>query len=126
MALFIGPLIVHPGLMHLNGPVARLNLAGRMMAVADHQAMALIVQVMAVALDVLIDFPFDGCLKSPASAVAKNVVDDRHGCQMKLKCVRVHEAYPFCPVWDDGEPFETIHRRYAAFIQPPTIHDFRL
>ena len=96
------------------------------MAVAHDQAMALLVQVMAVALDILIDFPFDGRLKSPAGAVAKNVVDDRHACQMKLKCVTVHEAYPFCPVWDAGEPFDTIHRRYAAFIQPPTIHDFRL
>ena len=61
--------------MHLDRPVARLNLPGRMMPVADHQAMAIIVQMLAVSLDVFLDFPLDRRLQSPAGAVAKNVVD---------------------------------------------------
>src|SRR5277367_224511 len=32
----------------------------------------------------------------------------------------------FCPMWDGGETRTTIHRGYAAFIQLPVIHDFRL
>ena len=97
-----------------------------MVAVADDQAMAIRIHILAMALDIVIDFPLHSRLQRPAGAVAKDVIQNRHYCQMKLKCVTVHEAYPFCPVWDAGEPRITIHRRYAAFIQPPTIHDFRL
>ncbi len=85
VALLIDPLVVHPRLMHLDRPVARLNLPGRMMAVADDQAMAGRIHLLAVAFDILIDFPLDGRLQRPAGAVAKNVIDDRHCCQVHLK-----------------------------------------
>jgi hypothetical protein len=98
----------------------------RVMAVADHQPMALIVHLRFVPLDVFFDLPLDGRLKRPAGTIAEDVVDDRHGCQSKLKCVSFHEAYPFCPAWDVVNRFVTIHRGYAAFIQTPAIHDFRL
>ena len=85
VAVLIDPLVVYPRLMHLDGAVARLNLPGRMMAVADDQAMARLVQALAVAMDVVINFPFDGRLQRPAGAVAQDVIDDRHRCQMHLK-----------------------------------------
>jgi hypothetical protein len=84
------------------------------------------VRLLAVSLDVLFDLPLDRRLQSPAGPVAQNVINGRHRCQVKLKCVTVHEAYPFSPAWDAGEPLITIHRGYAAFIQLPAIHDFRL
>jgi hypothetical protein len=73
-----------------------------------------------------LDLPLDGRLKRPTGTIAEDVIDDRHGCQSQLKYVSFHEAYPFCPMWDMVNRFVTIHRRYAAFIQTPAIHDFRL
>src|SRR5438067_935333 len=100
VALFIHPLVIHPRLPHLDRTVARENLPRRMMTVADHQMMAMLIQMPAVSLDVLLDLPLDRRLQSPAGAITQNVVKGRHRCQVKLKCVTVHEAYPFCPAWD--------------------------
>jgi hypothetical protein len=85
LALLIDPLVVHPRLMNLDRPVARLNLPGRMMAVADHQAMAGRIHLLAVALDIVVNFPLDGRLQCPAGAVAQDVIDDRHRCKVHLK-----------------------------------------
>jgi hypothetical protein len=106
--------------------VAGLNLPGRMMAVANQQAMAILIAMMAVSLDVFFDLPLDRRLQSPAGTISQNVINRWLRCQMKLKCVTVHKAYPFSPAWDAGEQLITIHRRYAAFIQLPVIHDFQL
>src|SRR5271170_612063 len=97
VALFIDPLVIHSRLLNLDRPVAGLDLPGRMMAVAHHQAMAVLVEMIAAALNILLDFPLDGRLQCPAGAVAQNVVDGWHACQMKLKCVTVHEAYLSVP-----------------------------
>src|SRR5450755_3470993 len=102
VAVFIHALVIHPRLVHLDWPVARLNPPRRMMAIAHHQAMALLIKMPALALDVLLHFPLDGRLQCPAGTVAKDLIDRRHACQMKLKCVTVHKAYPFCPAWDAG------------------------
>ena len=104
-----------------------------MMPVTHHQATAVCASVMLIAFDVFLHLPLDGRLKRPPGSIAQDVINDRRscrgnriGCQTNLKCVTVHEAYPFCPAWDAGEPLITIHRRYAAFIHMPAIHDFRL
>jgi hypothetical protein len=70
VALFIHPLVVLAWLANLDRPVALLNLPGRMMPVADHQAMAVLIQMPAVSLDVFFDLPLDGRLQSPAGTVA--------------------------------------------------------
>ena len=126
VALFIDPPVVHPRLANLDGAVSRLNLPGWMMPVAHHQTMPMLIAMLAISLDVLLDLPLDRRLQSAAGALAQNVINRRRRCQMKLKCVTVHEAYPFCPAWDVVNRFVTNHRRYAAFIQLPVIHDFRL
>src|ERR1041384_6904693 len=100
VALLIDPPVIHARLLNLDRSIARENLPRRMMSVAHHQAMATLIETPAVSLDVFLDFPLDRRLKRPAGAVAQNVVNHRHRCQMKLKCVTVHEAYPFCPAWD--------------------------
>src|SRR5271170_4092416 len=97
VAVLIDPLVIHPRLLHLDRPVAGLDLPRRMMAVAHHQAMAALVEMIAAPLNKLLDFPLDGRLQCLAGAVAQNVVDGRHACQMKLEYVTVHEAYLSVP-----------------------------
>jgi len=70
VARLIRTFVVDPWLMHLDGTIAGLNLPRRMVAVADDQPVAIGVELMAVALDVFIDFAFDGRLQRPAGAVA--------------------------------------------------------
>src|SRR5438477_7187135 len=97
VALLINPLVIDAWLCHLDRPVARLDVPRGMMTIADDQPMALLVQMLAVALDIFIDLPLDGRLQGQAGAIAKNVIDRRRCCQIKLKCVTVHEAYLSVP-----------------------------
>ena len=76
-AVFIDAFVIDAGLLNLDGPNPGLDRSSREMTVANHQAMPLVITVMAVSPDILGDFVFDGLsqhiLGSTSQDVGQNI-----------------------------------------------------